>query len=333
MTITSLGDMTQTLLLRRQQSALKSEMQTLSGELTTGIAQDTAAHLGGNVSALAGIETALTRIDAFRSATAQMTLLAQGMQTALDTIGTLATDLGPQLLTAASGSGEQSVDALGADARQRFATAVSALNARVGDKTIFAGVNSSGAAVAGAEDILAALSAATAGATTAADVEAAVSAWFDDPAGFSAIAYQGGAARPGVTVAPGETAQLSVTADDPAIREVLKGLAMAALLDTGVLAGDTAARADLAAAAGEKLAEAETGRAYLAARIGIVEAQVDTAATRNETETSALKVARSDLVSVDSYEASTRLDEAETQLNLLYALTARLGNLSLLEYL
>lgn len=333
MTLTTYGDLAQSMLLRRHQTALKSEMTTLSTELATGRASDTGRHLGGNLASLTGIDASLGRISAYRKVTAQVSLMAEAMQTSLSTLGDLATSLGPTLLTVGTLAGQQSLDAVAAEARQSFGTAISALNARVADRTVFAGADTTGAAVASADDILAALTTATAGATTAADLEAAVAAWFDDPAGYEATAYLGGAGRSAVSVAAGETVTLGTTANDPAIREVLKGLAMAALLDTGALSGNEAERAALATSAGEQLAEAENARAHLAARVGMAEAHIAAATTRNEAEYTALSVARTGLVSVDTYEVAARLEEAETQLNLLYTVTARMTRLSLADYL
>lgn len=333
MTLTSYGDLAQSMLLRRHQAALKSEMTTLSTEVSTGRTSDTARHLGGNLTSLTAIDASLARIKAYRTVSSQAALIAQTMQTSLSTLGDLATGLGPTLLTVGTLSGQQSLDAVAAEGRQAFASAISALNVRVADRSVFAGVETTGAATAKADDILAALTTATAGATTAAGVAAAIGAWFDDPAGYAASAYLGGAGRGAVSIAAGEAVSLNTTATDPAIAEVLKGLAMAALLDLGALAGNDTERAALATAAGEQLAEAENDRAHLAARIGTVEAHIAAGTARNEAEYTALSVARTGLIAVDPYEVSTRLEEAETQLQLLYAVTARMTRLTLADYL
>ena len=55
MTITSLGDLASAFILRRHNAEAKTQIQTLSSELTTGVAQDRGAHLSGNLAPLAGI--------------------------------------------------------------------------------------------------------------------------------------------------------------------------------------------------------------------------------------------------------------------------------------
>mgnify|MGYP006193710875 CR=1 FL=1 len=54
---------------------------------------------------------------------------------------------------------------------------------------------------------------------------------------------------------------------------------------------------------------------------------------RNSAEITALELARAKIVSVDPFEAATKVKEAQTQLEMIYAVTARLSSLSLMEYL
>jgi flagellar hook-associated protein 3 FlgL len=159
-----------------------------------------------------------------------------------------------------------------------------------------------------------------------------VNGWFANPLGFGAF-YQGGAALSPTPIALGEAADLSTTAMEQTLKDTLAGFAMAALIDRGALAGDTAERARLAAAAGQQLLSTEDARTTLAARIGTVEAQIETARTRNAAEQTALGILRSELGSVDPYEAATRLQSVQSQLESLYLVTARVSRLSLTEYL
>jgi len=64
-----------------------------------------------------------------------------------------------------------------------------------------------------------------------------------------------------------------------------------------------------------------------------LQARIDTATTRNTSEATALGIARAGLVQLDPYETATRLQHAETQLQLIYTLTARMSRLSLADYL
>ena len=331
--IRNVGDMAQSLILRRQNATLKQAMQTLSTELTTGLVTDTTARLKGNYALLAGIETSLTQLDSYRRVTTETAATASVMQTALSHIATSARDLGAALIAAASSNSPARIDTLGTDATQKLQSALSALNTRIGDRSVFAGVATDHAAVADAETMMTALDTAVAGAISSADVQTAVDAWFADPGGFAATVYLGGAALQPVPVGPDDQATLDITALDPALVETLKGLAMTSLLDRGTLAGSDVARADLAKRAGESLLSSATARAELSARLGTVEAGISNASLRNDSERSALETAKLGLLSVDPYEVAAKLQATQTQLQTLYSITARMQRLSLVDYL
>jgi flagellar hook-associated protein 3 FlgL len=333
MSAISLGDLAQSFMMRKQNVTLKYDIQRLSTEMTTGRVTDTAARVSGDLLPISGIDATLARLKGYSAVTSEAGLFAGAMQTALGVVDGLSQDLSASLLAVASGGASSRVDAVGGEARQKLGTVLSALNTRFGDRTLFAGTETAGPAIADTETMLAALDSAVVGATSAADVQAAVSAWFDAPDGYAALGYKGGAPLAALTIAPGDEARLDITANDPAIRDTLKGLAMAAMLDRGVLAGNPTARQDLAKFAGTQLMESQANRTNLAARLGMVEAQIDAAGTRNSAETAALQIARNDIVAVDPFETASKLEESQAQLEKIYAITARMSRLSLLDYL
>ncbi len=333
MSLMSLGDMAQAFSLRRHSAALKSDLQTASTEVTTGRVSDISARVRGDYSALTALDATLSQLDAFKATNNEAELFTGAQQTALATISGLTGDFGPMLLNAATGGAVSMIATIGRDAAQRFETVVAALNTRVGDRSLFAGQATDSPATAPAQDILSALDAATALAITPAEMETAINEWFDDPVGYGALGYAGGPPLAPVSVAQGEVANIDVTADDSALRQTLKALALGAMLDRGAFAGAPQARADVARRAGEAMINAQDNQTYLAARLGITEGQIAAAKTRNASETSALQIARTDLLAVDPYEAATRLQETQTRIETLYTLTARLSRLNLADYL
>jgi flagellar hook-associated protein 3 FlgL len=329
----SYGDLAYSFLLRRHTVSAKAELQSLNGEVVTGQVRDITAHVRGDVQPLAALDSTLSRLDGYAVLARETGLMAESMQTALGTISSISSDLSEFLISSNSSALESRVSAAGSTARANLNTVVSALNTRFGDQSIFAGKATASQAVTDSETLLTAVQTAAAGATSAADVQAAVSAWFDDPAGYEATIYQGGAPRAPLTVADGEQAQLNITAVDPAIKETLKGLTMAALLDKGILANFPAARQQLAKDAGLHLLQSNTDRAYLTGRLGGVQAQIDTAASRNSAESTTLKIVRNEITTVDPYEAASKLQDMQSQLEKIYTLTARMTRLSLMDYL
>jgi flagellar hook-associated protein 3 FlgL len=329
----SMGDLAQTFMLRRQNLAVKQNLQRLSFEVTSGVSRDITARLSGDLGALSGIDTALARLTGYSAVTTEAGLFAGAMQIALGTIDTMSSDLSTNLLAASNGLADSRIDAVGADAEQKLQAALSALNTQIGDRSLFAGISTNGAAVISADSLLSALGIAVSGATSGAAVEAAVTAWFTSPTGYDEVAYQGGSELAAIAISPGEEAQIDITAKDPALRDTIKGLAMAALLNRGVLAGQPQGRQDLAQRAGLGLMENRGERVNVAARLGLTEAKIGASATRNSNEAMALKIARNGIVEADPYETATKLEETTAQLEKIYAITARMSRLSLLDYL
>lgn len=333
MSMISLGDLAQNFMLRRQNTDLKVQMQRLTTEMTTGMAADTGRQVSGDFSPLAGIDASLSRLQGYRSTTTEAALLAGAMQTVLTTVEGMASTLGPALLAASGGTTVIQINAVAGEARQKLETAVALYNTDLAGRALFAGVATDGRATTDTQTLLAALDTEIIGATSALDVATRVTNWFNAPTGYAALGYLGTAPLAPLAVAPGETADLGFTAADPGIRDTLKGLAMAALLGRGALAGNAPARADLARRAGEDLINSATSRADMAARLGTVEAQIATASVRNTAETSALQIARTGITAVDPYETASKLEATRQQLETLYALTARISRLSLVDFL
>lgn len=333
----SVGDMARTYEMRRHNAALKAHLVRLSRELTTGVQEDLAGAVSGDFRVLAGLDRSLAALKAYRTATDEAALFTQTLQTALESAQSLATDLAPGLLTAALGGTPTLVDSAAIDARQKLDAVVAVLNTQVADRYLLSGTATDQKPIGSADAILTALAAATSGQTTASGIASAVTAWFDAPAGGGGYldTVYGGAAAPlaPFSLGPETTARLNLTAADPVIRDLLEGLALAALVAEGALPGDRTGRAQLLRSAGEALIASGDAMVGVRAGVGTVEAHIADAATRNAAEVSALEIARNGLISADPYDTATALEAVQTQIETLYTLTARLSRLSLVDHL
>ncbi len=337
MTSISQGDMAQAFLLRRQNSDLKVALGRLTAEMTSGRHQDLAAAVGGDFKVLAGLEHSLTTLQAYRTATSEAATLTESLQSALDIVGGITSDLAPALNSAGTTGGATHVRTAAIDARQKLFSAVSALNVRVGDRYALSGDATDQKPILGAQEILDQLTLATAGQTTVAGFVAAVDAWFDAPpggGGYVDVIY-GGSATPlaAFQIGEGEVADLTMTATDDTLRSTLKGLSIAAIVAEGALPGDVSGQALLMKTAGQRLMGATGELAVLRAGLGSVQAQIEDVGTRNQAEGSALEIARNAIVAADPFETANELEAVKTQLETLYAITARLSRLNLAEYL
>lgn len=332
MTRISVGDASLTNILARQGADLRSQVLRASQEVASGKHSDVAAKLRGDISPLLAVDASLARLSAYKSNTTDAAFQTAAQQAAISGLSELATGISTSLLGARNFSTPAQIDTLAADAKGRLASSIGLLNTQASGRAIFSGIATDTLPLGSVDDMLTALETAAAGATTAGQVSAAVIGWFADPLGFGAF-YQGDAPLSPAPVAAGEAVDLSTTAMDQTLRDTLAGFAMAALIDRGALAGDAVERGRLAQQAGQQLISTEDDRTTLRARIGTVEAQIEAARSRNSAEETALGVLRSDLGSVDPYEAATRLQTLQSQLESLYLVTSRVSRLSLTEYL
>lgn len=183
MDFVSLGDMARHFQLRRQNSQLDQTLGRLTAEMTSGRKADLATAVSGDFMNLAAIDRRLTTLAAFRSANAEASHFTGSLQRALETTQTVAVEAASAMVQAGTNGGATYVDTTAGDVRQKLHVAVTALNARVGDRYLLSGAATDRKPIAGGTEILDALKIATAGQVTVTGFVGAVEAWFDAPAG------------------------------------------------------------------------------------------------------------------------------------------------------
>ena len=132
-------------------------------------------------------------------------------------------------------------------------------------------------------------------------------------------------------IALNETAETSLTANETGIRK----LAMVAATISDLLSGPLGeeARNVLYDRSLTLVGEAIADIAGAQAEAGIVENRVSDASARISSQVDLFKTLIKDSEGIDPYEAATRVNDLRAQLDASYALTARLQQLSLLNYL
>lgn len=335
MSYVSIGDMAQTYMIRRQNSELKNTATRLTNELSTGQTTNVAKRFSGDFSIVSSIETSLTSLQSYKSAANEAGQFSTIMQTTLEVVQSQTTAAVSALLLTSNSASQTQIDNTASNVRQKFDAVVSSLNTQAGGRSIFAGAATDGPAIASANVIIAELQIAIAAETTAAGVEAAVNTWFDAPGGgFETVGYLG-STTPLVPFKIGahQEADVSIMATDTEIRDTLKGLALAALVSEGALAGDFLEQASLLENAGAALLSIGDRQTGMRANLGTVENQIETVSTQTASEISALEIVKTELLSVDPYSAASELEAVQTQLETLYAITARMSRLSLVDFL
>jgi len=329
----SFGDLAQSYLMKAQTSRLKGETGRITQELASGRLSDVAKSLSGDLGRLSALTRSQDLASGYVTAAQEGAFRASALQRTLGVLSESAQSLAPDLLSATLNGGSAALSLLASRGADRFDAALSALNTSVAGRNLFSGTAVGSTAVAPANTILTALRAEIVGATTPDEVFTRISAWFDAPAGFQTLAYGGGPPVTDLAVSPDDTAWLGVTANDPAVREALKGFAAAALInDPGVSLVPSDMRV-FARLAGESLIGGNDALIALSARVGMSEQRIDTALSRNAAEKLTLEMATAELVQSDPFILATELEAVQTNLETLFAVTARLSRLSLTDFM
>lgn len=335
MTITSIGDLAQSFASRRQSSALQAQLNRLTQELSSGQTSNVAQAMGGSFGQLADIEHQMVVQASYKSATSEAALFAANMQIAMERVQNALTDVSGVAALSSVSNSATAISATAQNARGGLDAIVSALNMDVAGRPLFAGTDLDSAPLPGAGMILDEARLAIAGAPDAAAVAAALEAFFMDAGGgFETLIYQGGDAYLSPQqLGNGETVQLSIRADDVALRAAMKDMAMAALADDPGLGLDTDGRLALLNGAADGMRTQIDAVTDIRANLGFAESRIEQSSSRISAELTGLRMARSELLSVDMFETASKLEEVQLQLETLYTLTARNSRLNLVNFL
>ncbi|NOD84793.1 flagellin [Ruegeria sp. HKCCD6119] len=334
MNITSIGDLARGMTLRTRATDIKTQIETLSYEMSTGRVQDVSGRLGGDYSQILDLDRSLARLDAFGIATSEAALFTNTMQLSLKTFGDSVGDMTASLLAYGTANQPVNHEQASQQAKNELDTMISALNTRVGGRSLFSGTATDVSPLQSSNDLLTALKSQLTGLATVADIRLAAENWFNDPAGFDAVIYQGsnGTLSP-MQISENESVTLPITATDPAFKAALRDVAVAALATDSALALSPDQRTALFTQLGVDLANSQDATVKLRAKVGAAEARIEEAATRNSSARTSLEFSRNELIAADPYETAAKLQTVQFQLESLYSVTVRNANLSLVNFL
>jgi flagellar hook-associated protein 3 FlgL len=333
----SIGDQARAFVMQSATNRLKTTMTTLTQEVASGEVADLGQRLQGNTRALNQIEGQISQTTQLQNNTKEAGIQLQAIQDIFAGVRTITNDLGINLVSDPFAGSTAQLGTRATEVSNAFDTVIQRLNGMDSNRYLLSGLASDQQPLSDSTQILDALQAVTAGMTTADDISMAITGWFDaaeGAGGFLDVAYHGttGAGQ-SIPVTDRQSVQVTTSAASPAVRDMLKGLAMAAILDRGVLAGQPDEQNALLRQSGHALIAADSTLLGEMGRVGLAQQSVARAETANAAALSTLEISRNDIRSADPYETATALTEVELQLEALFAVTARLSRLNLVDYL
>ena len=330
----SLGDLAQTFMLQRRGAELKADFSRVTEEVASGQVSDVKSVLRGNTGYLSEIENDLQTLSGYRVATVEAAQFADASQTALELVNSSVERLSSIFFAMPNNAFGAVLDQFSNDAETEMATIVSALNTTSGGRSVFAGRATDRSALEDVDVILDALRAATTTAMTPEELKTQVDQWFSDPLGFATVAYTGtDEALVPFRVGNDETVEVRVTANDAALRDILKQVSIAVISEDASFGFSTSERQGLLRDSGQGLFQVQTDLIAVRASVGSAQARIDAVSTRNATEENALLMAKGALLQVDPYEAATELEAVQFQLQSLYTVTARMSDMSFVNFI
>ena len=335
MPATLTGDMSQFYQSLRQSSAIKTRLNTLAQELSSGRVADVSTRVRGDVAPLALMDRDLSVLDGFIQTGTELARTLSQKQIVLSALEAEQTSLGAQLIKITPSASLPELQSAEAAGRAGFDRAVGLLNTRIGERSLFAGASVDATPLAAADTMIADILAAIGGATDAQTISAAIDDWFDDPAGgFATMGYGGDTgAVVAQRIGPTEVVHVDGRADDPGLRGVLKATARAAVSDALSEIIGKAERTALVREGGDMTISAADGLRQVAARIGDAEQRIEEITTRHFAQRTAIAQSRNGIVVADPFDTASLLQSVQQQLELHYTATARLSRMSLASYL
>jgi len=331
---------------RYQQMRMQAELVKATKESTTGTVADVGLALGARTSQAVTFSRDLDRLNVIIDSNSLVTARLSSTQSALGQLS----DTAQNLLTALTAAGNSSSTITQQAGKAAVQQMTSILNASVNGEYLFAGTNTD---VKPIDDFTAA------GSPAKAAFDASFASYFGFPqtdplaanitaaqmdsfitsnvvpqfmgAGWQANWSNATDQQIVSRISLGETTQTSASANDDSIRK----LAMASAMVTSLLSGNIsqAAKTTVVGRAQAMVGEALGGLGQLQAETGLAEKRVSDASDRMKTQVDLFERHILDLEGVDPAEAATRVADLTQHIETSFALTARLQQMSLLNYL
>jgi len=334
--------------LRYQTLRLQSDLVKAQTEANTGTYADVGLELGSRAGQSVSFTRDIDRLQTIADANSIATARLSASQAALGQVGAAAQSFLSTLTAAVAGDAGTTVTL--AEATSTLRSLHDVMNTSLNGEYIFSGVNTdikplddfadpTSTARTAFDNAFEAHFGFASNDPQAAAIDAdAINAFIDGPATdlFLGSGWQGtmsGASDQTIStrISTSETAQTSVSANNEGVRK----LAMASALVTGLFDGaiSQSARNAIVQRAIGIVGEATADLTGIQAETGITQQRITNANERIATQVTLFKTSLQDLQGVDPYEAATRVNTLLTQIETSYALTARLQQLSLLNYL
>ncbi|MFN7101278.1 MAG: flagellin [Pseudorhizobium sp.] len=309
----------------RTVATLRDNITTTAEEATTGRYADLTSHLSGRIGTAMLSQKAVDDIGFRRDQLSLREGRLEVAQRSLSLMHDRVLGIDTSMREALATGNELSQSLAARDAEAALSNVFNNLNVRFGERFLFAGDETATQPLASPDTLLADLRNLADTAIDSADFATSLDTYFNTPGG--------GWQTNILQSSPSTTDPDGVTANDPAIVELISGLALMALSDPNNSPALFAADPAIALSGAERLSNGLTSLTNLRADRGVIQEQIETEKKSLDIEETILTAALNNLSARDQFEAASALTQLETTLEASYLLTSRLSSLSLLNFL
>ena len=316
----------------RQNAELRARLEAVGQETITGRRQDVVKATNGRV----GDAFLITKASLDMTRQREMAALAKarlnGAAGSISAIRQAISEVSATGRTTLSQGDDGSYVLLAEKASDWLQQTMGALSRRSGSRHLFSGTNTIGGPLAPQADLQAAINAEIAGAADPTAAIAAIDDYFNAPGGgFETDIYQGSVEDgPRLHVTDTQSYDPIPKADAAVFRTIMQGLTMIA---GGLQYPDDADKTAMMEAGLAKLDQALDGVIALETRLGASQESIERTEESFTREASLIAAAESAMLGRDTFDAAAELQALEGQLEASYAVTGRLGSLSLANFL
>jgi len=318
----------------RVTSDIKARLDIAAQEAVTGQRADLTAATNGRIGDVHLLNKALndieqgTRINSLSSN--RLDLISLGISGARAAINGL-----DSRAIIAVNSDNQGLESIIEEAEGSLRSVIQSFSGKHGTRNLFSGDATDTPAFAGADALLDDIRNIISTAGSPNDINTALDTYFNDPAGgFQTNIYTGGqnAAAP-LQIGNGQIIEVDVRGDHQAIKDVLRGLAVIATVESAGQPFESEEFKEIIGGGITATANGISGLIQFESDVGVSSEILEQANSRNQFESSSLTAAYQNLIGRDQFEAVAELQQLEVQLESSYIITARLSDLSLTNYL
>ncbi|WP_084395896.1 flagellin [Henriciella aquimarina] len=304
---------------------LRSKIRDTSSEAVTGRYSDLTLKLSGRIGKAMMGQKALDDITSQRGLLGLREARLDLVQQSLNNVHKSAEGLSMRMLTAVGTEDDAGVTQTARESKSALDSIFSSLNVRYGERYLFSGDATSSQPFPDSAGLLADVRTIALSATDVTDFETQIDDYFNSPTGgWQQSVYNGSA-----TSSDGD----AVTGIDPAITKLVSGLAVMAVSGGDDNMAILQQNPVLIQQAADRVAEGQIDLTTLRANKGVTQERITNEQNSLDVEETILTEAFNKMTARDQYEAASELRELQNGLEASYMLTARLSQMSLLNYL